>query len=455
MSAQVYAIASLYENADLVPHFLAHYTRLGVHCILLVVRTPREDEILSTALEQAKSYGANVYWFNAARFADSDKADVEQFVLRENGVEPDDYVMHLDVDEFQEYPAPLFEIVATMNQADDWALRGWIVDRVAESGVLSPIRSVPSIGEQYPIGCDLTQKILRAWTQKIILCRGRVRLQGGVRHDTFNAYYDRVPVGRPDEYLVHHFKWNAGLLDRIRERLRTAALGSAYERECRRLLNYFDSGRVDLSDPTLKARRLGAMNYSQPGPRTVRLFLNPYSDPNPTRDAELRQCRDRNGAHVLIGEIRTLPGRPTFGELFAAISACTGDEDINIVANADIYFDDSLKAVTSIGFDECYALSRWEDSEAGLRLFETDDSQDAWVFRGRIRSIAAPFTMGLPGCDNRLAYLLSEAGYRLSNPCRSIRAIHLHRSNVRSYGHSGQGPVPGPYKPLVPAELRR
>jgi hypothetical protein len=46
--------------------------------------------------------------------------------------------------------------------------------------------------------------------------------------------------------------------------------------------------------------------------------------------------------------------------------------------------------------------------------------------------------MGLPGCDNRLAHLLSETGYRLSNPCRSIRTIHLHRSNVRSYGKLGK-----------------
>jgi len=268
MNALVYAIASVYENADLIPHFLAHYTRLGVHRILLVVRTPKQNDILFSALEHAKGYDANVYWFSAARFADSDKADVEQFVLRETGVGPNDYIMHLDVDEFQEYPAPLCDIVTAMNQADDWALRGWVVDRVAEGGVLAPIRSVPSIGEQYPFGCDLTLEVLRAWTQKIVLCRGRVRLQGGVCHDTWNAYYERVPVGRPDEYLVHHFKWTAGLLDRIRERLRTAALGSAYERECQRILNYFDStGTIDLSDPALRSRRLGAMNYSQSQPR--------------------------------------------------------------------------------------------------------------------------------------------------------------------------------------------
>jgi Glycosyl transferase family 2 len=456
MSCRVFAIASVYENADLVPHFLAHYTRLGVHRILLVVRTPQQDDNLSVALEQAKSYGANVYWFSAERFADSDKAEVEQFVLRENRVEPDDYVMHLDLDEFQEYPASLSEIVDAMNQADDWALRGWIVDRVAERGVLAPIRPIPSIGEQYPIGCDLTKIILQAWTQKIVLCRGRVQLRGGARHDTCNAYYDRVPIGHPDQYVVHHFKWTAGVFDRIRERLHTAAVGSAYESECQRCLKYFDSvGRIDLSDPALRARPLGAINYPRSRLRLVRLFLNPYSDLDPARDAELRQCRDRNASHPLIAEVRTLSGRPTFAELFAVVNECTDQQDVNIIANADIYFDDSLEAVTSIGLDECYALSRWDDTEAGLRLSEADDSQDAWVFRGRIRSIAAPFTMGVPGCDNRLAYLLSEAGYRLSNPSRSIRAIHLHRSSVRRYGYGAESLVPGPYKRLAPTEVRR
>jgi hypothetical protein len=157
----------------------------------------------------------------------------------------------------------------------------------------------------------------------------------------------------------------------------------------------------------------------------------------------------------LIAEVRTLPGRPTFAELFAAVNARTDEQDINIIANADIYFDDSLEAVASIELDECYALGRWDDTEAGLRLSKADDSQDAWVFRGRIRSITAPFTMGVLGCDNRLAYLFSEAGYRLSNPSRSIRAIHLHRSSVRRYGYGVENLVPGPYKRLVPTELRR
>jgi hypothetical protein len=268
MSERVFAVVSIYDNPGLIPHFLEHYTRLGVHQILAVVRTPDRGELYDVALAYSRPYPATVFWVATDRFADSNKAEVEQALLRENGLEPDDYVMHLDLDEFQEYPAPLAEVVRLMNDADDWALRGWILDRVAEDGSLAPVCSTPSIGEQFPIGCDLTAVVLGGWTQKIVLCRGRVQLQGGVRHDTCNAWYDRVPVGRPDQYLVHHFKWLRGLDQRLRNRLATAAIGPAYERECRRFLGYFEcSERIDVYDLAIRPRRLGALTYPGACPR--------------------------------------------------------------------------------------------------------------------------------------------------------------------------------------------
>jgi hypothetical protein len=262
MSERVLAVVSVYDTPELLPHFLAHYTRLGVERILVVVRDRERDGVYNAALAHAGPFPADVSWFAAERFADSDKADVEQLVLRENGLQPDDYVMHLDLDEFQAYPAPLAEIVRLMNRRDDWAMRGWIVDRVAEDGSLAPIRPAPSLGEQFPIGCDATAALLGGWTQKIVLCRGRVRLQGGVRHDTCNAWYDAVPVGRPEDYAVHHFKWTAGLDARLQERLARAAIGPAYVRECLRFLEHYRTrGRINLGDPALRPRRLGPLSY--------------------------------------------------------------------------------------------------------------------------------------------------------------------------------------------------
>jgi hypothetical protein len=273
MSHKVFAIVSLYDQPELLPHFLSHYTKLGVHRILVVVRTNERDRFFVQAEGDAGQFPASVHWFPSDKFADNDKSDVEQSVLCKNGVQSDDYVMHLDLDEFQEYPAPLAEIVRLMNLRDDWALRGWIVDRVAEDGGLPPIRPTPSIGEQFPIGCAATEVVLGAWTQKIVLCRGRVRLQGGVRHDTCNAYYHDVPMGHPHQYVVHHFKWIDGLAERLQARLETAAIGPAYAQECRRFIAYWkEHGRFDLAAPPLRARWLGGLNY----PRAV--FETPASN---------------------------------------------------------------------------------------------------------------------------------------------------------------------------------
>jgi Glycosyl transferase family 2 len=162
MSDRVHAIVSVYDTVDLLPHFLSHYAALGVHRLYVLVRSAERGDLYHAARQASAGHPASVYWFAARVFADSNKAGAEQQVLEENGVLPDEYVMHLDLDEFQEYPAPLSVIVREMNAHNDWALRGWIVDRVAEDGRLAPIRRAPSIGEQFPIGCAVSEQVLNA-----------------------------------------------------------------------------------------------------------------------------------------------------------------------------------------------------------------------------------------------------------------------------------------------------
>ncbi len=241
------------------PRSLQH-AAVGVHQILVSVRSAEQGELYDSAVSHASHFDARVYWTSAQRFADSDKSEVEQTILEKNGVEPDDYVMHLDMDEFHEYPASLAEIVRIMNRREAWALRGWILDRVAEDGTLAPIRSSPSIGEQFPIGCDFTSSVLKGWTQKIVLCRGRVQLQGGVNHDTCNAWYDEIPIGHGNQYLVHHFKWTQGVDERLRSRLAQAAISPCYSNECRRFLDHYDvRRRIDVRSAALRPRWLGAL----------------------------------------------------------------------------------------------------------------------------------------------------------------------------------------------------
>lgn len=178
----------------------------------------------------------------------------------------------------------------------------------------------------------------------------------------------------------------------------------------------------------------------------------------PERQDELRECWRRNDE--VFDEVVKAAGRPTFNDLF---SMCDPDA-VNVIANSDIYFGQKdVSLIAMIPHGHCWALSRWDADATGYaKLHDHPDSQDAWVFNGRPDGIDAPFAMGVPGCDNRLAYLIREAGYNVSNPSRTVRAMHLHGVQWRSYLHDAEGHarggekkevVPGPYAFVKPTYL--
>lgn len=194
----------------------------------------------------------------------------------------------------------------------------------------------------------------------------------------------------------------------------------------------------------------------------IRLFTSYYNEPSPERKAELDTCLRRNIDHHLIDEVHvlceapcpesvvqhTMKARPKFADFFRIANRYAGPDDITIIANSDIHFDDTLKHL-QIKHHEAYALTRWDNIGGRITFMNAVDSQDAWIFRGKIKPVYADFYMGVPGCDNRLAYELAKAGYDVKNPSWAIMAIHLHESNVRRYNPKKET-VPGPYKLLQP-----
>src|SRR5205814_1982921 len=116
-----------------------------------------------------------------------------------------------------------------------------------------------------------------------------------------------------------------------------------------------------------------------------------------------------------------------------------------IVANADIFFDESLARLE--GYDltgKLLCVSRWDvQPDGSVKFFAQSDSQDAWIFRTPIPEFPSDFQLGVPACDNRLAWEAERAGLKVINPAPSIRAGHLHLSQVRRYSERQRlaGPV--------------
>ena len=202
----------------------------------------------------------------------------------------------------------------------------------------------------------------------------------------------------------------------------------------------------------------------------VRLFTTFYREPRRERLAEYVECLNQNLACIALDEVRVLvegpedilpasgklhtrrvPKRPLYDDFFRWIDDVAGEDDISVIANADIWFDGSLAVASrALGARDCFALARWE----GSRLFDRNDSQDCWIFRGPIKGVRGDFPIGVPRCDNRFLYELQTAGYRVSNPAFSIRARHVHSGERGEYTHEGfANSVAEPYRYLWPHNL--
>lgn len=154
-------------------------------------------------------------------------------------------------------------------------------------------------------------------------------------------------------------------------------------------------------------------------------------------------------------------GRPTFSNFFDEINRFASEDDISIISNSDIYFDDTLELVKGMKPNECYALSRHEvneDGSEGMFIQKNGDSSDVWVFKGKIQPMSyTDFGLGILGTDNRIAYEIKQAGYNITNPCLDIKAWHLHCSNIRNYDplidRQKGNVIPPPYHIVRPSHL--
>ena len=110
-----------------------------------------------------------------------------------------------------------------------------------------------------------------------------------------------------------------------------------------------------------------------------------------------------------------------------------------ILANADIYFDDTLARLYNLKTREVISLNKtvlallkWRDSPTGISVSIRSDSQDAWIFNAPLNSsvaIDSDFYLGAVRCDNRFAEILHSSNYNVINPTFSIHAIELQRRN--------------------------
>lgn len=195
------------------------------------------------------------------------------------------------------------------------------------------------------------------------------------------------------------------------------------------------------------------------------LYTSFYKDKSEVRQKELELCLGMNINNPLIDKIVIMieghrelfpilqnekiiaveKPRPTFQMFFDLANSISKEDDISLIANSDIFYDESLGLLDTFNFNNtCIALSRYHYQQDGtIKLHHEKWSQDTWIFKGKIKQLKfAGFHLGIRGCDNRISYELKLAGYNVLNPALSLKSIHYHPSDLHNYGNNF---VPKPY----------
>jgi len=220
------------------------------------------------------------------------------------------------------------------------------------------------------------------------------------------------------------------------------------------------------------------------------LFINYYQDKNLDRQRELEICvlsniynialdsvvimvanKDLEALNLMLNKITcglendvvivNFENRPTYNDYFKLTE--NYPNDINIISNKDVIMD----AISLMNLKEwnwknyCLSLSRWDFIDSKLNQSEAVhynqvDSQDTWIMKGAFKQLKdVNFGLGVAGCDNKIALLLSEH-YEVINPSLDIKTYHYHLTNVRNYvnvvGHAVDRIKP-PYLLLDPINL--
>lgn len=196
----------------------------------------------------------------------------------------------------------------------------------------------------------------------------------------------------------------------------------------------------------------------------ISLFMPYFKPSDPAREKELVLCLEKNRANDLISHIYLMidddaavdqsdgrvtvlrmDRRPTY-EDWTRLSEAYCPQDISVLANADIYFDETLSLLECV-FDAdptgFVALSRHELSGSETSLHPNPHwSQDTWAYwparaSNPDRDRCLNFPLGVPRCDNKVAYTFAVYGHAIYNPCREIRSIHVHETGLRTYDKKG------------------
>ena len=195
----------VHRDLLLVPHFIRHYINLGVQNFLFVLHAQslncRQLEEAMEILHEFDIEPAEI-WITE-NWNTGENMHKHRALTAELPQEA--WILSSDIDEFHQYPSPLFEFVDQLSEANQNAVRGRLVERVAKDFRLHRLKSDMDIHLQFP--CEVSFGIGNPG--KIMLHRNYLRTTPG--HHAVDSDSEQYTNYFPQVLKVAHFKWFEGV----------------------------------------------------------------------------------------------------------------------------------------------------------------------------------------------------------------------------------------------------
>lgn len=246
----IIAVTAIVHGYELLPYYFDYYRDLGVEKFVL-------------ACEPATVDGTGELQRFLAAQSDLQLLDVPRTYKRSNLVgmieeevrlrigRSDDWLIPADIDELNQYPCELPELVRRLERNGYTHVEGVLSDRLAPRGELvglKPKSAGVSLWEQYPMEAPVTQRIARGHIEKVLISRGDLGWTMGHHHMRASP----ALAAYPENGVAHHFKWRDGVMRTLSWRVkneRRVGAGLPWAEESVRLHEYLEAhGRVRYED---------------------------------------------------------------------------------------------------------------------------------------------------------------------------------------------------------------
>ena len=132
--------------------------------------------------------------------------------------------------------------------------------------------------------------------------------------------------------------------------------------------------------------------------------------------------------------------KPKYSDFFNYIINNIQDK-ICMITNADIFLHETNDTlIEKLKEDKIvYALTRYEHDMSHPLINGYCGSHDAYIFNSKfindtIINEHTNFYQNFPGIETHILKTFHDNGFKNLNPCKQIKIVHLHKTDLRQYG---------------------